>query len=79
MPLRMIEPSRLSPKPRRITASWVPASVLAWVTPMTLARASSRFRGNWSFSTCSGTTLTVCEVSSGEAPLRSVVALGIAR
>ena len=79
MPLRMIEPSRLSPKPRLITASSVPASVLVWVTPLTLTSASSMLRGSWSFSTCSGTTLTTCEVSSGDAPLRSVVGLGIAR
>lgn len=79
MPLRMIEPSRLSPKPRRITASCVPASVLVWVMPETLMSASSMLRGSWSLSTCSGTTLTACEVSSGEAPLRSVVALGVAR
>ena len=79
MPLRMIEPSRLSPKPRRMTASWLPASVLVWVMPQTLISASSMLRGSWSFNTCAGTTLTACEVSSGEAPLRNVVALGIAR
>ena len=79
MPLRMIEPSRLSPKPRRITASWVPASVLVWVMPLILISASSRLRGRWSLSTCRGTTLTTCEVSSGDVAPRKVVESGIAR
>ncbi len=57
MPSRMIEPSRLSPKPRFITASWVPPRVLAWVMPLMLPSASSRLRGRWSCSACAGTTL----------------------
>jgi hypothetical protein len=36
-------------------------------------------RGSWSLMTCAGTTLTDCEMSSGDAPERSVLALGIAR
>ncbi|MCY1444425.1 hypothetical protein D9M71_608970 [compost metagenome] len=70
MPSRMIEPSRLSPKPRFITVSWVPPKLLPWVTPLTLARASSRLRGAWSLSTWAGTTLMAWGVSMIDAWLR---------
>ncbi|MNT89884.1 hypothetical protein D3C72_2306910 [compost metagenome] len=63
MPSRMIEPLRLSPKPRVITESWVVPSVLPWVMPLTFASASSRLRGAWSRMTCAGTTLTVWGIS----------------
>ena len=66
IPSRMIEPSRLSPKPRFITESWVLPSVLPWVMPLTLFRASSRLRGAWSRITWAATTLMVCGTSMDE-------------
>ena len=72
----MIEPSRLSPKPRFITASWVPPRVLAWVTPLMLPSASSRLRGFWSRSAWAGTVTMLCGVSSTGVSVRPMEATG---
>ncbi|MNV63025.1 hypothetical protein D3C71_1556010 [compost metagenome] len=76
MPSRMIEPLRLSPKPRTITESWVLPRVLAWVMPLTLASASSRLRGAWSRMTWAGTTLIVCGISCTGAEERITEVMG---
>jgi len=45
MPSTITDPSRLLPKPRFMTASIVPASVLPCEMPLRLFKASSRLRG----------------------------------
>ena len=77
MPLCMTEPSRLVPKPRFMMVSCVLARVLPWVTPLTLASASSRLRGRWSRITWAGTTLTTCGISSTGAVVRRLEASGV--
>ncbi|MNQ96954.1 hypothetical protein D3C85_1125780 [compost metagenome] len=76
MPSRMIEPLRLSPKPRVITESWVLPRVLPWVMPLTLASASSRLRGAWSRMTWAGITLTVWGISWSKAEERITELVG---